>query len=165
MSAVAEDEDDVLSLPHLAALDAANAEATDIFVVIDGRDEELQGGVGLARRRRNALEHCVEEGTAVFVGVGQLGAHDALPSDGVEDREVELLIRGAELDHQVEHFVDHFLRPRVAAVDLVDDHDGQQAEAQGFAQHEPRLRHWSLGGVELTDTHRRSPRGRGCRRC
>ena len=43
----------------------------------------------------------------------ELGAHDALAADGVEDREVELLVGGAELDHQIEHFVDDFGRTRV----------------------------------------------------
>ena len=36
---------------------------------------------------------------------------------------------------------------RVAAVDLVDHHDGAQAVAEGFAQHEFGLRHWAFLGV------------------
>ena len=67
---------------------------------------------------------------------------------GVDDREVEHVVGGVEIHQQVEHLVDHFLRPGVGAVDLVDDQDGLQAALQRLLQHEPRLRHRAFEGVD-----------------
>ena len=41
----------------------------------------------------------------------------------VERREIELLVVRVEVEEQLEHFVEHFGRPRVGTVDLVDDDD------------------------------------------
>ena len=149
--AVEQDQDHVFALLHLAALNAPDAEAADVVVVVDGRDQQLQRRVVVARWGGDALEDGVEQRAAVVVAVLQLGAHDPRASDGIEDRKVELLVGGAELDHQVKHFVDHLDRTGVAAIDFVDDHDRQEAEAESLAQDEARLRHRAFGGVDEED--------------
>src|SRR5690606_37091723 len=63
------------------------------------------------------------------------------------DREVELVIAGTQLHHQVEGERSHFVGTSVFAVDLVDDDDGLEAAGQRLAQNEPRLWHGALGGV------------------
>ena len=63
---------------------------------------------------------------------------------GVEDREVELVLGGVEVDEQVVDLVQHFLDARVGAVDLVDDDDRRQPALERLAQHEPRLRQRTL---------------------
>src|SRR5207302_11459893 len=93
---VAKNEDDVLALPDAAALDAADAEAADVVVVVDGRDEQLQRPVGVSRRRRNLLEDGVEERLHVVVRVLERGAHESGAATGVQDREIELLVGSAE---------------------------------------------------------------------
>ena len=67
---------------------------------------------------------------------------------GVDDREVELLVGGAELVEQVEGLVDHPVRAGAGAVDLVDDDDGLEAERQRLARDEARLRHRALDGID-----------------
>ena len=59
-----------------------------------------------------------------------------------------LLFARAELDEEVEDFVDDFLRARVLAIDLVDHDDGFEIQLERFAQHETRLRHHAFGGVD-----------------
>ena len=48
--------------------------------------------------------------------------------------------------------VEHFVRPGVGAVDLVDDDDRLQAALERLGEHEPRLRHRAFGRV---DQHQR----------
>src|SRR5690606_40641602 len=62
----------------------------------------------------------------------------ALAGDRVEDGEVELLVIGTQLDHEVEGHVHDLVGPRVLPVDLVDDDDGPEAFRQRLPQHEPR---------------------------
>ena len=50
--------------------------------------------------------------------------------------------------------------PRIAAVDLVDQHDRPQAQAQRLAEHELGLRQRAFGGVDQQDhtvDHRQDP--------
>ena len=51
-----------------------------------------------------------------------------------------MLVRGVELDEQLEHLVEHLVRVGVVAVDLVDDHDRLGAGFERLAQHKARLR-------------------------
>ncbi len=76
----------------------------------------------------------------VQLGIAQLGA-------GVDHREIELVIGGVQFAEQVEDHVDHFVRARAGAVDLVDDHDRLEAEIEGFLQHETGLRHGAVQGI------------------
>ena len=79
--------------------------------------------------------------------------HPALLGRAVEDREIELLVGGVERGEQVEHLVDDFDRPRVGAIDLVDDDDGLEAHLQRLRHHELGLRQRAFGGV---DQHQRA---------
>ena len=93
------------------------------------------------------LQHGLEELLHVVAGLVEVLEGPALARDGVEDGEVELLVGGAEVGHQVEGQVDDLFGAGVLAVDLVDDHDGLEAELYGLAQHEAGLGHRALGGV------------------
>ena len=53
---------------------------------------------------------------------------------------------------QLEAFVEHFVRPGIGPVDLVDDDDRLQPAFERFGEHVPRLRHRPLGRV---DQHQR----------
>ena len=80
-------------------------------------------------------------------GLFQIAGGRARPGVGVEHREVELVLRGVEVDEEVIDLVEHLGGARVAAVDLVDDHDGRQPGLQGLLEHEARLGQGPLGGV------------------
>ena len=71
-----------------------------------------------------------------------------LAGDGVDDRELDLVIVGAEVDVERVDRVEDLLRAGVLAVDLVDDHDRGQAEGEALAEHEAGLRQRPLGGVD-----------------
>ena len=67
---------------------------------------------------------------------------------GVHHREVELVLGRAELVEKIEGLVHHPFRPRAGAVDLVHHHDRLQAEREGLARDEARLRHRALDRVD-----------------
>jgi len=62
--------------------------------------------------------------------------------------EVELVVGGAHGGEQVEGLVQHLVRIGVSAVDLVQHHDGAQAELQRLAEHELGLGHDPFLGVD-----------------
>ena len=84
-------------------------------------------------------------------GTSRRGAGGAGAAAGVEHRELDLLFGRVEIDEQVVDLVQHFLRSRVGAIDLVDDHDRRQAALEGLAQHEAGLRQRALRRVDQQD--------------
>ncbi len=79
-----------------AAGDAADAEAAEVVVVVDGRDQHLERRFGVAGRRRYGLEDGVEQRLQGGALVLEVAHGDALRGDGEQGREVELLVVGAE---------------------------------------------------------------------
>ena len=73
---------------------------------------------------------------------------EAAAAGGEDIGEVELLFVGAQLDEGVEDLVEHLVGAGVGAVDLVDDDDRPELAGEGLAQHELRLRHRALEGVD-----------------
>ena len=67
-------------------------------------------------------------------------------------REVAEHVLAAQVHQQLERFVEHFVRPGVGPVDLVDDDDRLQPALERLGEHVPRLRHRPLGRV---DQHQR----------
>ena len=66
---------------------------------------------------------------------------------GIDDREVELLFRGVEIDEEVVDLVQDLGGAGVAAVDLVDDDDRRQPRLERLAQDVARLGKGALRGV------------------
>jgi hypothetical protein len=107
----------------------------------NGRPEIGAGGGYLLEHGLEELLHVVSWGVHVLEGA-------ALAGHGVEDGEVELLVGGAEVGHEVEGEVHDLFRAGVLAVCLVYDDDGLEAELYGLAQHEPGLGHGAFRGVD-----------------
>src|SRR5690606_28069190 len=62
--------------------------------------------------------------------------------------EIQLLFRGTQLVEQIEGGVDHEIRARARAIDLVDHHDGLQAQGQRLARDEAGLGHRAFDGID-----------------
>ena len=142
------DQSDGLVDRDLAAVDAADGEATDVLVVLDVVHQDLQRAVLVDLRRAHALHDGLEQGLEVGRGIGQLALGHALLADGVDGGKFRLLVAGFELAEQVEHLVQHVVRARVLAVDLVDHDDDRHAELERFREHEARLRQRAFGRVD-----------------
>jgi hypothetical protein len=145
--AVALDEGHLLAHLDLAVDDAADADLADEVVVVHEGDQHLQGRLGVAGGVRAVLDDGVEQGVQVVAGVVDVQHGVAHLGAGEDAAEVQLLVGGAQLDEQVE---DRVLGPHGAgagAVDLVDDHDGPEAQGQGLAGDELGLGHGAVEGV------------------
>ena len=89
--------------------------------------------------------------------MGEVGGRRALARVGVENRRVQLPRLLGELEQQVVRGLDRLGGLGVGAVDLVDDDDRLQAECERLAEHDPRLRHRPLGGVDQQQAAVRHP--------
>ena len=121
-----------------------------VAVVVERGDQHLQRRVGVGVRRGDVVAGSPRRAAAGRSpgASGVVPAH-AVAGDGVDDREVELLVVGREVEEEV---LRQSRRPRRAralgAVDLVDDDDRSQAERERLAQDEPRLRHRPFDRVD-----------------
>ena len=88
-----------------------------------------------------------EERREVARFVCELALGDPVFADGVDVREVGLLVGGPEVAEQIEHFVEGFVGTRVASIDLVDDRDDGQVELDALRQNEPCLGEGAFGCI------------------
>ncbi len=116
--------------------------------MVDRGDEHLERLIGREARRGHVIDDRLEERHEI--GAGLVGVHcrDALARGGVHDRRVELLVVRFELEEQAEHLVMHAVRIGAGPVNFVYDDDRRAAERERFAQHEARLRHGAIEGVD-----------------
>ena len=73
--------------------------------------------------------------------------HPALLRGAVNRREVQLVFGRAEVEHQVEDGLLHFVGTAVGFVHLINNNDGLQSEFDGLLQHETGLRHGAFEGI------------------
>jgi len=71
-----------------------------------------------------------------------------LPVAGGQHRKIQLRFIRVEIDEQVIDFVQHFLRARVGAIDLVDHHDRLELGLQGLGQHVTGLGQGAFGRID-----------------
>ncbi len=145
--AVLVDQVDGFAALYLAAPHAPDHDPPEIIRVVEVGDDHLERLLELHRGRRNLPQNRLEKLVHVVLRIVQIAEHLALTSDGVQDREIELLVRCPELGHEVERQIHDLLGPGVLTVYLVDDHDRLEAELDGLPKHEARLRHRTLGRV------------------
>ena len=126
----------------------ADGEAPDVGGGVEVRDERLQGMVGLEGRGRDALRDDLEQRLEVPSLLGGVERGAPGPGVAVDDRELDLLLVGVEVQEELVDLVDDLFRAGVRPVDLVDDeHDGQ-ASFERLAQHEARLGQRALARVD-----------------
>ena len=127
--------------------DAADGDAPEVVARVEVGDQHLQRGLRIADRRRHLGHDRIEQGPQALARHGEVGSGRPRAPAGVEDRELDLVLGGVEIDEEVVDLVQHFLRARVGAIDLVDHHDRRQSALERLAQHEAGLRQRALGRV------------------
>ncbi len=134
-------------------MDAAGQQAAQEGIAFDQHVQDLERLVDaiLGGRGRDVVDDQIVQRVQVVVRLGQVQRRPARTARGVDDREVQLLVRGAQGGEQVEGLVQHAVRVGVGAVDLVDAQDGTQAHLQRLGQHELGLGHDALFGVDQQD--------------
>ena len=90
----------------------------------------------------------VEERFEVGRQIVWVGSASPGPRVGVQDRELDLVLVGIEVQEELIDLVDDVGGARVGPVYLVHDQDHRQVRLERLAQHEARLRQRPLGGVD-----------------
>ena len=145
--AFAIDDSDLLVRLHFTALDAADADNTNVVVVVQLGDLHLQRTVKINVRRRHAIDNRLVQRGHVVSHVFVIQTRDTVQRGRVNDREVQLFVGRIEVNEQVEHLIDNPVRTRARAVNFVDDHDRLQTVGKSFFGHEARLRHRAIKGI------------------
>src|SRR6266550_9197461 len=98
---------DVVADVYRTALDAADAEATEVRRVIDRRDQHLERTLPIARRRGHVPDDALEERRQIYRRRIEVLRRDAVTRRRVDHRRVELRVLRLALDEEVEHLVVH----------------------------------------------------------
>ena len=145
--AVALGEGDGLAGLQGAAVQTSHGDAAEVAAIVERADHHL--GVALGYDRRGyMLDNEVHKVADVLGGGVPVFAHPALLGAAVGGGELQLVVVGAEVEHEVEHSLLRGLGVAVGFVDLVDHHDRLQSQFDGLLQHEACLGHRTLEGVD-----------------
>ncbi len=124
------------------------ARRPEVVAVVEIGHQNLQRARGIAFRCRNGLDDGFEQRLQIFATALDVRGRGAGLGVRVEDREIELLFFGVEIDEQIVNLVQHFLRTGVGAVNLVDDQNRRQMGFERLAQHVARLRQRAFAGID-----------------
>src|SRR4029077_252969 len=145
------DDADLIAAAQGALEDASDGDSAEVIAVIEIGDLNLQSFVRIARGRRNGVQNGLEEKSEVAgvitTGFCPLAMGDAGLGIGVDDREIELVFGGVEVDKEVVDFVEDRGGAGVGTVDLIQDDDRRELGLQGLLQHVARLRERTFAGV------------------
>ena len=128
-------------------MDAADGQPPHIGGGGQVADQGLRPGIGFEGRGGDVRDDRLEQRLDVHALDAGLRADPARPGVGVQDREVDLVLVGVQVEEQLLDLVHDLGDAGVRPVDLVDhQHDGQ-AGFQRLAQDETRLGQGALRGV------------------
>ena len=129
-----------------AAGDTADGDPAHVRGILQRRHEHLRRALDDGRGG-DLRQDGVQEGGDVTGGLAPVGGHPALLRGTVDGLEIELVLGGAEVEHEFENLLLHLVGAAVGLVHLVDDDDGLLAHVQRLVQHETRLGHAALERV------------------
>ncbi len=102
-------------------------------------------------RRRDMLQHEIEQGRHAFPRPVRASGHPALFRRTVKDRKIELFVGGVERREKIEDLVYDLVRAGIGSIDLVHRDDRPQTDFQRLADDEFGLRHRPFGGIDQDD--------------
>ena len=146
LALVAFDKNDGLARLQGAAIEASDGDTSQIAAVVERRKHHLRVAFGYARSG-DVLDNQIHEVGDVVGGGVPVGAHPALFGRTVGGGEIQLVVVGSQIEHEVEYSLLCQLGVAVGFINLVDDHDGFQTQLDGLLQHEACLRHGTFEGI------------------
>jgi hypothetical protein len=130
-----------------SALDAPDHQTPDVLVVAERDGLELKRRLYVDNRRGGEFEDGFEQRPQVRQRLVERAGSAPLLGGRKDDRKIQLLVIGSEVDEQVENLVDHLLGPLFGPIHLVDDDERAQTACERLADHEARLGHHALDGI------------------
>ncbi len=125
-----------------------NREASEIIAVIKIRHQNLQRSRCVAFGHRNSLDDGLEQRLQVYAASFYISRGSSGLGIGIQNRKVELLLLGIEIDEKVINLVQDFLRARIGPVDFVDHENGRKMSLKRLAEDIARLWQRTFTGVD-----------------
>ena len=110
-AAVATAPGDLRAAPDGSAVNAADGEPAVVGGGVEVRHQSLQGRLGVAARRRDPLEQRGEERREVLAARLGVERRPPLSGGGVDDRELDLLLVGVQVEEERVDGVDDLAEP------------------------------------------------------
>src|SRR5690606_21933070 len=120
---------------------------TQEAVVVQLRNLHLEWAVHINRRRRHVIHNGLKNRIHIVLEVFVLKASNTVQGAGVNNREVQLLVRGTQVIKQIKHLIHYPVRAGTRAVDLVHNHNRAQARCERFLGNKAGLRHGAVDGI------------------
>ena len=141
---------DLLAPAQGAVDDTADGEAPEVVGGVEVGDDGLQRRVEVALGRRDRGDDGLEQRGEVVVVAGHADAGDglAVAGDGRDDRELDGVLVGVEVEEELVDLVEDLVGAGVLAVDLVEHDHGGQPGGQRLGEHVAGLGQRALGGVD-----------------
>ena len=133
------------------AVDLSDTDPADILIVVDRADQHLRRAVLITFRSRDVVQNCLKERNHVLWLIIQVAGRVAALCGSKDERAVELLVGGVQIDEQLQYLVDDLIRTCLRTVDFIDTYDDRQIQLQRLAQHKFGLRHSALKCVDHKD--------------
>ena len=146
-AAVDMDAPDDIALLDFSRHHATVSDTTQVIGVVQVGDEELQIIHSRGLRSGDVLNDGVEEGVHVGTLLIDFKLGKTVTGGGVNDRKVELLVCGVELQKELEDHIQHLVWTGVFAVNFVNNNDGLGSGCEGLFEHKLSLRLRAVVGV------------------
>ena len=115
-----------LALLNAARQNAPNAYVAQEVVIVQHRYLHLQGSVWHGLRSGHMFQNRIQNRGDIFAFFFHFQAGPARAAGSVDNREIQLFVRGAQFHKQVEHFVHHFAGAHVITIHFVNHHNRAQ---------------------------------------
>ena len=138
---------DLLSVGQRSTMHTSHSYTSCIAAIIERRDKHLGRSLDLLGGG-NHFHYLVEQISDVVSGILPLFAHPSVLGGAIDNREIKLVFRSIEREHQVKYHFIYLFGTAVGFVNLVHHHDGLQTYLQSLLQHKTRLRHRTFKSVD-----------------
>ena len=139
-------EHDVLTVAQCTAMHMSHSDTAHIWVVVETGDEHLWCTLQHLWFG-DILDDGIHQCGQVFGWLFPIGGHPAVLCRAIERLEIQLLLCGVEVTHQVKHLLLYLVGAAVEFIDFVDDYDRFEVEFECLLQHEARLWHRAFEGI------------------
>ena len=146
LAAVAMGNSDVHTLLQGAPVYATHGNTSCIVAIVEAGNQHLRRTLQHFGSR-NILQNAVQQVSNIIRRLAPVLAHPSVLGRAIDNGEVQLVLCGIQVAHQVEDHLVHLFGSTVGLIHLVDDHHRLQTYLQGLLQHEACLRHRTLEGI------------------
>ena len=137
----------LLSHPNGTSVYPADADAPNIFIVVQRGYQHLQGRFFLSLGRGNIFQNRFEQRLQILSRL--IGGHAGhpVPAGAVYHRTVQLLLRCVQIQKQLQYLVGDFVGAGVRPVNFIDHYNDPMSQVQRFLQDKAGLRHGPFESV------------------